>query len=226
MVFLLYFLLSLLLTLLFLRMWRMLPMRWLFDIASLSQEEAVIPHPKSEALRSFPHGFLLLLIFYTTNIILSQKVALIGVFGGLSLFWLLLQIAVSDFYYRLIPDQWSIGIMVWGFLRAVLRIPPPEFHLLSLVLCITIALVLYILPQVLSGHPAIGLGDVKLFFALSAALTPSEFLTIMISAALLGGAVAAGMLLRHHRTGSSVEYGLPYGTVIAGAAFFSLFVFL
>ena len=226
MVFLFRFSLSLILTLLFLLMWRILPLCWLFDISSLSPEEAVSPHPKSEVLRPFPHGFLLLLVFYASNIILSQKVALSGVFWGLSLFWLLLQISFSDYYYRLIPDQWSIGIMVLGVLRSEFRIPSFTVHLLPLTLCMTITLLLYTFPKILSGHPAIGLGDIKLFFALSIALTPPEFLTIMISAALLGGAVAAGMLLRHHRTGSSVEYGLPYGTVIAGAAFFSLVVFL
>ncbi len=226
MVFLFRFSLSLILTLLFLLMWRILPLCWLFDISSLSPEEAVSPHPKSEVLRPFPHGFLLLLVFYASNIILSQKVALSGVFWGLSLFWLLLQISFSDYYYRLIPDQWSIGIMALGILRSTFSPLPINAHLLSLILCSVITIVFYTLPQVLSGHPAIGLGDIKLFFALSIALTPPEFLTIMISAALLGGAVAAGMLLHHLLTGSSVENGLPYGSVIAGAAFLYLFVFL
>lgn len=226
MVFLFRFSFSWILTLLFLWMWRILPARWLFDIPSLPPEEAVTPHPKSRVIHSFPHGFLLFLLFSTATIILSRKVALIGVFWGLSLFWFLLQIAFSDFYYRLIPDQWSIGIMVLGVLRSMLSTSPMKVHLLSLILCVVITILLYTFPKILSGYPAIGLGDIKLFFSLSIALTWPEFLTIMISAALLGGAIAAGMLLHHHLIGSSVERGIPYGSVIAGAVFLYLFIFL
>jgi hypothetical protein len=64
---------------------------------------------------------------------------------------------------------------------------------------------------------------VKLFFALALALSAKEFLTVMGSAALLGGAVAAGMMVWSWLRKNPLEQGVPYGTVVFMAAVFDLF---
>ncbi|MBO5666599.1 MAG: prepilin peptidase [Firmicutes bacterium] len=199
----------------FLYVWKVMPVSWLFDCSGLSPEETASPHPKASTLAFLPHGFLLFFLFLALALTLSEKVALIGVFWGFSLFWFLTQIALSDLYYRSIPDQWSFGIAILGLFRLSAEIS-------SLLLCIVIALLLHCLPKHLLGFPALGLGDVKLFFALAIALTGREFLTLMTSAALLGGAVAAGMILYRHFVPASSDRGVPYGTVVAVAALLQL----
>ena len=206
--------LSLISSITFRLVWRNIPVRWLFDCAELSRNEASVPHPKADCLQSQISGFLLFFSCFITSIALSQNGALWDVLGGLSLFWLLGQIALSDAYYRLIPDQWSAGLAIWGFLRILLSPEAVSSRFIPLTLCNFLTIILYFLPRSLTGVPAIGLGDIKLFFALAVLLTPKEFFAVMASAAVLGGAVAAWMMLCHKLRGSSLSSGVPYGTVL------------
>ena len=210
--------------------WKAMPANWLFDLGDMPLDAGHAPHPESKSLRVVPHGFFLFLFFLALTLHLSEKVALIDGFWGLSLFWLLAQIALSDFCYRLIPDQWSLGLAILGLLRLVgeitLTVPNLDFlfsRSFSFILCIIVTCFLYLLPNRLLGTPALGLGDVKLFIALALALSTKEFLTVMGSAALLGGAVAAGMMVWSWLRKNPLEQGVPYGTVVLMAAVFDLF---
>ena len=225
MAFLFSFFFALIATTTFFIAWKAMPAIWLFDSASLSDVQRHRPHPRANTLSLIHSVFIVFPFFCTVSLHLMKKVPLMDVFWGLSLRWLLTQIALSDWYYRLIPDQWSAGIAIPGILRLLhnftncnisstsscLTIVP------SLSFCLVILLFLYLIPYWFSGTPAMGLGDMKLIAALSITLPPHQFFTLMISSALLGGAVAIIILLNDHLRGPIRENGIPYGTVIAVA---------
>ena len=210
----------------FLLVWRRLPASWLFDTADTS------PHPLARDHSPFPWGFAALLFLVTLFLHFHEKTAQNGVLGAfarswlLALFWLLAQAALADLLYRLIPDQWSFAMFGLGLLRlgyvtwvqrpatplslwtAVAAACLPQW--LPALFCTVTALLLHVLPRRLTGRPALGLGDVKLFFALAVALKPALFFPSMIRAALLGGVAALAMMITKRR-----ERGVPSGTVLA-----------
>lgn len=231
MVFLLSIILSLSASFLFLLVWERMPAAWLFDVSHLSLQEQRHPHPKSQCLSRPVPRFVLFLFFFTEIFLLIKKVAPCDVFWGLCLFWFLTHIALADHLYRLIPDQWSLGIALLGILRFFSAtttcggsLLPWTSRISGLVLCSAIFLFLSLLPKLLTGAPALGLGDVKLIFALAIALSWQEYLTVMGSTALLGGAIAAVLLIHSRITKLPCDRGLPYGTVIA-LTFFLLLLY-
>ena len=231
MVFLLSAILSLMTVILFLLVWEWMPVSWLFDVSHLPLQEHHLPHPKSKTLSRPVPRFVLFLLFFAEISLLLKKVAPGDVFGGLSLFWFLTHIALTDHLYRLIPDQWSLGIALLGILRLFSAatacggsLSPWTSHIPGLFLCSAIFLFLYLFPKLLTGAPALGLGDVKLIFALEIALSWQEYVTVMGSAALLGGAIAAALLIHSRITKIPCDRGLSYGTVIA-LTFFLLLLY-
>ena len=210
----------------FLLIWRRLPASWLFDTADTS------PHPLARDTSLFSWGFSALLFLVTLFLDFHEKTAHIGILGAFTrswivvLLWLLAQIALADLLYRLIPDQWSLAIFCLGLLRlcyltwtrwttaplslgtAVISASFPQWP--PLLFCAFTAFLLHVLPRRLIGRPALGLGDVKLFFALAVALKPALFFPSMIRAALLGG-VSALFMMATKRS----DRGVPYGAVLA-----------
>lgn len=210
----------------FLLIWRRLPASWLFDTTDTS------PHPLARDTSLFSRGFGSLLFLVTLFLHFHEKTAYTGVLGVLArswilvLLWLLAQIALADLFYRLIPDQWSLAIFCLGLLRlcyltwmhwiaaslslgtAVTAACLPQW--LPLLFCALTAFLLYVFPRRLLDRPALGLGDVKLFFVLAVALKPALFFPSMIRAALLGG-VSALFMMATKRS----DRGVPYGTVLA-----------
>ena len=73
--------------------WKTMPANWFFDLGDIPLDAVHVPHPESKLLRVVPHGFFLFLFFFILMLHLFEKVALIDGFWGLSLFWLLAQIA-------------------------------------------------------------------------------------------------------------------------------------
>jgi len=222
---------SFLYTIVFLYAWRRLPLSWLFLVSGLSPEERRRPHPQSGTLAGPASHFILFLFFFAVTLQLLKKVPLSDVFWGLSLFWFLAQIALTDYYYRLIPDQWSAGIALLGGIPFICEatacggsLSSWTSHIPGLILCSAVFLFLYLLPQLLTGTPSLGLGDVKLISALAIVFPTREYFTVLGSAALLGGAVAAGMILSRWIRETPLDRGVPYGTVVAGAYLLSLFL--
>ncbi len=203
--------------------WQRMPASWLFDTADTA------PHPLARQSTPFSWIFPVFLVFFALSLTFSKKVAQIDVFWLLSLFWFLAQTALADLCYRLIPDQWSLGIAALGALRLADSVWNANFGadaaagsvsaafastfwplLPSLCFCASVWLLLYAFPELLNRSPLLGLGDIKLLLALSLALPKNLFFCSLIYAALLGG-VAGIVLLLNHRE----KRGVPFGSVLA-----------
>lgn len=197
----------------FLFTWHHMPASWLFDTNDSC------PHPLAQKPMRFSRNFTVVLFFIALALLLSEKATEISVFWSLSLFWFLTQAALADACYRLIPDQWSLAVAILG----VLRLFWPRFlptspqaalaaQLMPLCFCAVLTLFFYALPRRFRGDPLMGLGDIKLLFALAVALPPELFIASLIRSSLLGGAAAAILLLSRR-----AERGVPFGTVLAFA---------
>lgn len=210
-------------TAVFFLVWRHMPASWLFDTTDAA------PHPLAQRSTYFPWIFPVFLVFFALSLMFSKKVAQIGVFWLLSLFWFLAQTAMADLCYRLIPDQWSLGIAALGALRLAGSVWNANFGadaaagsvnaaladifwplLPSLCFCASVWLLLCAFPGLLNRSPLMGLGDIKLLFSLSLALPKSLFFCSLIYAALLGGCAGIVLLLNHR-----ADQGVPFGTVLA-----------
>lgn len=210
----------------FLSAWRRLPASWLFDTDDAS------PHPLSEQALSFPLNLAAFFFFITSSLLLSENVAQIHGFWLLGLLWLLAQISLADACYRLIPDQWSLGLTALGILKLLWLsfshalskpgngAPVASFFAMTLeyafsqlnclFICAFLFLFFYALPRRLWKRPFMGLGDIKLLFALAVALPSSLFFSSLLHSFLLGGAFAVILLVFRQ-----AERGVPFGTALA-----------
>ena len=210
--------LSFLCTHLFVHSFRHLPCSWLFDENCVLPEDYPRPHPYADKLILLPHFLALLFIFFAVSFSLSEKVALMDVLGGLCLFWFLLQIGVLDFLYRSIPDQWSLAIAFLGILSLLgsyFRFGPKESlsqlqdKLLSLLLWFLVFILLFVLPKVVHRPSMMGLGDIKLLFALAITLPKVLYLMLLIRTSFIGGLMAMIQILR-----KQTDQGVPFATAL------------
>ena len=216
---LLMFVLSFLCTHLFVYSFRHLPCSWLFDENYVLSEDYPRPHPYADKLILFPHFLTLLLIFFAVTFSLLEKVALMDVLGGLCLFWFLLQIGVLDFLYRSIPDQWSLAIAFLGILSCLASyfrfgpeeaLPQLQDKLPSLLLWLLLFILLFILPKAVHRPSMMGLGDIKLLFALAITLPGVLYLMLLIRTSFIGGLMAMVQILR-----KQTDQGVPFATALA-----------
>src|SRR5215470_13870464 len=99
--------------------------------------------------------------------------------------------AVLDFRFRRIPNWLTLGALALGFALQVARsgaagIP---MALAGAALGLVVLLPFYVM------H-AMGAGDVKLLAALGALLGPQALLTVIVYAALVGGAISLVVMVR------------------------------
>lgn len=204
----------------------------------LMQQASLCPHATLCAVFPAPWHHL-----QSPAVAVSQTaLPLCSVLWSLLLLWLLLQSSAADVCYRLLPDQWTAGIALLGLVRllllffsgrfgcfgwpdwpilsasAVLQLLLPT--LMALQLGLFCCALLYALPLMVRGTPAIGFGDVKLLLALAAAFPPAIALRLLLISSLLSGTTAIALLFVHRL---KPKDGLPFAPFLAAAA---LWVFL
>ncbi|WP_206459782.1 prepilin peptidase [Anaerovorax sp. IOR16] len=144
--------------------WKQIPETWLCDYGQTVD--------KSHKQEKIPRGLVILvmvILFVFSFLIPCGKIDYCFLFVlKMSFVWILLQIAVTDFYYQIIPDQWVIANIIISFLQFVVN---NEVKMIGSVLLSVFLLTLFLwvfafFLSFLFKQEVLGFGDIKLFFSL------------------------------------------------------------
>ncbi len=165
-----------------------IPAKWLCDY-----DEEPTSAMWDVRLKQKPWGILFVAFFTICSIRLFVQSPMYGV-AGLAALWILVQIAIADKKYMIIPDQLVIALTAVGF-GFIPFSGPLKSQFLGALIGGGIFLVIGIFGRIIFRKEALGLGDVKLFASvgLICGMTGTIvvfFLTIFSSALFFGIGVA------------------------------------
>jgi prepilin signal peptidase PulO-like enzyme (type II secretory pathway) len=196
-----------------------LPAKWLCDYGEEPDEELL----SKERFHIKPYGIIL-----AASLILSFVLCFLQYGTGITFFCvcaesaLLILIALCDAKYTVIPDQFTLFLLVPSLVSACndLFWGGKVFHthillpLLGAVCGGAIMLLLSLLGKIIYKKEALGFGDVKLFAMLGFFAGPVQILLVFLMTVLLAGFHFAYLILRKKIDGSRY---LPFGPYICTA---------
>lgn len=195
-----------------------MPASWLCDYGETPSEELL--NPTTQRIKSNPWKYLFSMGFVILNtklVVDDWQFAL----AASSALWILLELALSDKKYSIVPDQLLI-------LLAVTAIGVIPFHsswkapLLGALIGFSIMTFIALLGKLAYRRDTLGGGDIKLFSALGLIAGPKGILFIFAATTLLSAACFAYLLSKKR---VKITDSLPMVPYIATAAAFYL-VFL
>lgn len=181
--------------------------KWLCDYDTEPETEEFY----TQRIKGYPWKY----VFSATFIVIGIYLGLYDwqyAIAGVVAIWLLIEIAIADIKYMIIPDQFVIllAITAFGFI---------PFHndyfdiLRGLLLGFGAMLVIGIIGKLLFKKDAMGFGDVKLCASIGAVLGLKGAAFVIISSSFLSGIVAAIGLIRKKYKKDDVK---PFGPYLAG----------
>ena len=188
-----------------------MPAAWFCDYGEEPTPEMTDPY--TQRIKSHPWKYIFTMAFVILNIKMVIDDWQFAIPGTIAL-WLLLELAISDVKYRIVPDQLLILLAITG----MGFIPYQDSWKSCLIgAAIGFALMLAIagLGKLLYQRLAIGGGDIKLFAVLGFLTGPSGILFIFVLATLISGGYYALQLARRKIKKTDTLPMVPY---IAGAA--------
>ena len=187
-----------------------IPGAWLVDYGEEPDEELL--HPTSQRIKSTPwkYVFTALFIFVGGRLVNVDPWYTIPAVIAV---WLMVEMAISDAKYRIVPDQFVLVLAITG-----LGFIP--FHkygyfdgLIGALIGIAIMGAMMLLGYVTSGKVGLGGGDAKLFAALGLALGREGVLVVFVLMTFLS-AMHYGILLVQKRIKKTDSMPLvPYMTI-------------
>lgn len=133
---------------------------------------------------------------------------------------LLLVAAVSDLRHRIIPNRLNLIIALTAplaWMAAGLSLWP------DIVWQIGAALAVFVAFAALFALGGMGGGDVKLIGALALWIDVRLLLSLLLVMSIVGGVIAAGMLIRKRLSKAEQNPEVPYGVAIAIAGLWALY---
>ncbi|MEA4988241.1 MAG: A24 family peptidase [Anaerovorax sp.] len=144
--------------------WKQIPDTWLFDYGQKA-DTSYQPRRMSRGLM-----ILVIVILFVFSLLIpyGKTDYYLSFLLKMSFVWVLLQIAVADFFYQIIPDQWIISIIMIALLQLIQN---KEVKMISSALfsAFLLAFLLWVFAFFLSflfKEEILGFGDIKLFFSL------------------------------------------------------------
>ena len=188
-----------------------LPAKWLCDYGE--EPSAELRDPYTQRVKSVPWKYIFSMLFVVLNIrlvLLDPQYAL----AATAALWLLLEMAIADRKYRIVPDQLIALLAGTGF---------GFFPYLSLKECALGAAVgfgfmgaIALLGKLAYKREALGGGDIKLFTALGLITGPSGVILIFLATALLSAGHMVFLLARRKIKRTDTLPMVPYIAVCAG----------
>lgn len=124
----------------------------------------------------------------------------------------LLLIAIADWKYRIVPDQFAAAVGICGIASAVVRGSGDSLPGITLGALAAAGILFgagWLVERPRGSHDAIGMGDVKLAFAASLLLGGGEWVTFLALASVLGALCAVALLgLRRQRSDPTIAYAM------------------
>lgn len=194
------------------------PAQWLCDYGQEPSEELLDPY--TQRVKSYPWKFLFTMLFVVINIKMVMDDWRFAV-AAMCCLWLLLEMAISDVKYRIVPDQLILLLAV----SAVGFIP---FHggwtdcLYGGLAGFGVMAGTALLGKFTYRRESLGGGDIKLFAALGLLAGLGGILVIFVLTTLLSACHLIWLLVRKKvKKGQTVPM-VPY--IAAGAAIYLIFL--
>lgn len=195
-----------------------MPASWLCDYGETPSEELL--NPTTQRIKSNPWKYLFSMGFVILNTKLVVDDWQFALAASAAL-WILLELALSDKKYSIVPDQLLI-------LLAITAIGVIPFHsswkapLFGALIGFSIMMLIALVGKLAYRRDTLGGGDIKLFSALGLIAGPRGILFIFAATTLLSAACFAYLLAKKR---AKITDSLPMVPYIATAAAFYL-VFL
>lgn len=196
-----------------------IPASWLCDYGQVPNEEMC--DTSSQRVKSYPWKYIFSMLFIVIGIKLVIDDVRFAVCAIISI-WLLLEMAIADIKYKIVPDQLIILLAVCG-------IGFVPFHgsvkdcaagaLIGFGIMAMVALV----GKLAYKRETLGGGDIKLFASLGIILGPWGILIVYALTALLSGGHFVYLLARKKIKRTDSVAMVPY--IAIAASFYMIFMF-
>ena len=197
-----------------------MPASWLCDYGETPSEELL--NPTTQRIKSNPWKYLFSMGFVILNTKLVVDDWQFALAASAAL-WILLELALSDKKYSIVPDQLLI-------LLAVTAIGIIPFHsswkapLLGALIGFSIMMLIALVGKLAYRRDTLGGGDIKLFSALGLIAGPKGILFIFAATTLLSAACFAYLLSKKRVKRTDSLPMVPY--IATAAAFYLVFLAL
>ncbi len=154
-----------------------IPGKWLVDYGKEPDEELL--HPTRQRVRSTPWKYCFSCLFVMAAIKLGLENPVYGVIAMITC-WLLLEMAIADLKYMIVPDQFIIMLMVAGIGFVPHHINGPMSGIWGAAIGFAVMLVIGVLGKIIYRADTLGGGDIKLFTALGLCLGGEGILAVFV----------------------------------------------
>lgn len=195
-----------------------MPAQWFCDYGEKPTEEMTDPY--TQRVKSYPWKYLFTMFFVVINIKMVMDDWQFAI-GGMCAIWLLLEMAIADVKYRIIPDQLILLLTVCaiGFIpflggwKACLAGALIGFGVMG---------VTALLGKITYRRDVLGGGDIKLFTSLGLMTGPGGVILILALTALLSAGHLTYLLARKKIKKTDTIPMVPY--IAAAAAIYLVFL--
>lgn len=154
-----------------------IPGKWLCDYGKEPDEELL--YPTRQRIKSTPWKYCFSCLFVMAGIKLGLEDPLYAVIALMAC-WLLLEMAIADLKYMIVPDQLIVLLMVAGVGFVPHHNGGPFAGVKGAAIGFAIMLSIGILGKIIYRKDALGGGDIKLFTALGLCLGVDGILAVFV----------------------------------------------
>ncbi len=199
-----------------------LPGKWLCDYGQEPSEELL--HPTTQRIKSTPWKFVFSGFFVVIGIKMGVENPFYAI-AAVCAIWLLLEMAIADIKYMIVPDQLIIALLVCG----LGMIPQGTGTateilwdtLIGAAIGLGLTLIVALIGWIIYRKPAVGGADIKLFAALGLLTGVRGIIVIFVVSTFASAGHFAWLLLRKKASKYDERAMVPY---IAGAAAFYMVI--
>ena len=199
-----------------------LPGKWLCDYGQEPSEELL--HPTTQRIKSTPWKFVFSGFFVVIGIKMGVENPFYAI-AAVCAIWLLLEMAIADIKYMIVPDQLIVMLIICG----LGMIPQGTGSatdilwdtLIGAAIGLGLTLIVALIGRIIYKKAAVGGADIKLFTALGLLTGVKGIIFIFVASTLVSAGHFAYLLLRKKASKYDERPMVPY---IAGAAAFYMVI--
>lgn len=154
-----------------------IPGKWLCDYGK--EPDAELLHPTRQRVRSTPWKYCFSCLFVMAGIKLGLENPIYAVIALITC-WLLLEMAIADLKYMIVPDQFVILMMVAGIGFVPHHPGGPMEGIFGAIIGFGVMLLIGILGKLIYKTETLGGGDIKLFTALGLCVGKDGILMVFV----------------------------------------------
>ena len=190
-----------------------MPGKWLCDYGENPDEELL--HPTEQRVKSTPWKYVFSGMFIIIAIWLMLHDPVYAI-AALAACWLLLEMAIADIKYRIVPDQLILLLVVTGLGFIPFHGRGPIDGLWGALIGFGIFFLIGIFGKLVYRKDSLGGGDIKLFAALGLAAGTDGILIIFVLTTLLSAVHTYYLLIRKRIKISDKRPMVPYIALSTG----------